>query len=204
MYKSLPSQLSQTDNRYKPFQVLGQVQDDKQIQLLKDLEDRKTALFSRHANDPNVGMPLSQDDRRFKIFCADTGLFITLAFWDKDYTENVIYEKLLGDKLSVSLGYIYENVITQMLAASGNELFYYTWKKDNDEKHKYEIDFLLSRGAKIHPIEVKSSGYKTHTSLDEFCKKFSSVVDKRYLIYTKDLYQDGQILMIPAYLTPLL
>lgn len=204
MYKSLPSQLSQTDNRYKPFQVLGQVQDDKQIQLLKDLEDSKTVLFSRHANEPNVGMPLSQDDRRFKIFCADTGLFITLAFWDKDYTENVIYEKLLGDKLSVNLGYIYENVIAQMLAASGNELFYYTWKKDNDEKHKYEIDFLLSRGAKIHPIEVKSSGYKAHTSLDEFCKKFSSVVDKRYLIYTKDLYQDEQILMIPAYLTPLL
>lgn len=204
MYKSLPSQLSQTDNRFKPHQVLGQVQSDKLLELMKDFEDSKTVLFSRHANDPNVGLPFSQDDGRFKIFCSDTGLFVTLAFWDKDYTENIIYEKLLGDKLSVNLGYVYENVVAQMLAASGNNLFYYTWKKERDEKRKYEVDFLLSRGFKIHPVEVKSSGYKVHTSLDEFCKKYSSVVDKRYLIYTKDLQKDEEVLMMPVYLTSLI
>ena len=104
---------------------------------------------------------------KFKIFCADTGIFVTLAFWDKDHTENIIYQKLLNDKLSTNLGYVYENMIAQVLTASGNKLFYYTWPKD--ETHYYEIDFLLSRGSKLYPIEVKSSGYKTHASLDAFC-----------------------------------
>jgi predicted AAA+ superfamily ATPase len=202
LFMEIPSQLSQTNNRYKPYAVLGDVDDDKLLEFLKDLEDSKTTLFSYHSNDPNVGMSLTKDISKFKIFCADTGLFVTLAFWDKDHTENIIYQKLLNDKLSTNLGYVYENVIAQMLAASGNKLFYYTWPKD--ETHSYEIDFLLSRGAKLHPIEVKPSGYKTHKSLDVFCQKYSHIVEKRYLIYTKDLKKDEDTLMLPVYMTPFL
>ena len=202
LFMEIPSQLSQTNNRYKPYSVLGDVDDDKLLELLKDLEDSKTTLFSHHSNDPNVGMSLTKDSSKFKIFCADTGLFVTLAFWDKEHTENVIYQKLLNDKLSTNLGYVYENIIAQMLATSGNKLFYYTWSKD--ENHNYEIDFLLSRGAKLHPIEVKSSGYRSHKSLDVFCKKFSHIVERRYLIYTKDLNKDEDTLLLPVYMTPFL
>ncbi len=202
LFKEIPSQLSQTNNRFKPYSILGDIDEDKLVELMKDLEDSKTTLFSFHSNDPNVGMSLTKDISKYKIFCADTGLFVTLAFWDKDITENVIYQKLLNDKLSTNLGYVYENIIAQMLASAGNKLFYYTWPKD--ATHNYEIDFLLSRGAKLHPIEVKSSGYKSHTSLDEFCKKFSHIIDKRYLIYTKDLQKDEQTLLLPVYMTPFL
>ena len=188
LFMEIPSQLSQASNRFKPYAVLGDVDDEKLLELLRELEDSKTTLFSYHSNDPNVGMSLTKDISKFKIFCADTGLFVTLAFWDKDHTDNIIYQKLLNDKLSTNLGYVYENIIAQMLATSGNKLFYYTWPKD--PTHNYEIDFLISRGAKIHPIEVKSSGYKSHKSLDVFCQKFSHVVEQRYLIYTKDLKKE--------------
>ena len=201
LFMNIPSQLSQTSNRYKPYAVLGEVDEAKMLEFLKDLEDSKTTLFSYHSNDPNVGMSLTKDISKFKVFCADTGLFVTLAFWDKDYTENVIYQKLLNDKLSTNLGYIYENVIAQMLAASGNKLFYYTWPKD--DTHNYEIDFLLSCGNKLVPIEVKSSGYKTHASLDAFCIKYSSRIDHPIMIYTKDLQNDGNTLLLPVYMTML-
>ena len=202
LFKEIPSQLSQTSNRFKPYGILGDVDEDKMMELLKNLEDSKTTLFSFHSNEPNVGMSLTRDISKYKIFCADTGLFVALAFWDKDITENVIYQKLLNDKLSTNLGYVYENVIAQMLAAAGNRLFYYTWAKD--ATHNYEIDFLLSRGAKLHPIEVKSSGYNSHTSLDAFCEKFSHIIDRRYLIYTKDFKKDNQTVLLPVYMTPFL
>ena len=202
LFMEIPSQLSQLNNRYRPSAVIGDVNNEKLIELMRNLEDSKTALFSYHSNDPNVGMSLTKDVSKYKIFCADTGLFVTLAFWDKEYTENVIYQKLLSDKLSANLGYVYENVIAQMLAASGNKLFYYTWPKD--ATHNYEIDFLLSRGFKLNPIEVKSSGYNTHKSLDAFCEKFSHVVEKRYLIYTKDLRKDKETILLPVYMTPFL
>ncbi len=199
LFMEIPAQLSKASGRYRPYSVLGRVNEDKLMDLMRDLEDSKTVLISYHSNEPNVGMSLTKDLSRFKIFCADTGLFVTLAFWDKSNTENVIYQKLLNDKLSTNLGFVYENVVAQMLAASGNKLFYYTWAKD--ATHNYEVDFLLSRGTKLHPIEVKSSGYNSHVSLDVFCEKFSHVVDKRYLIYTKDLKRDEKTLLLPVYMT---
>lgn len=134
------------------------------------------------------------------MFVGDTGLFVTLAFWDKDITENVIYEKLLSDKLSANLGYVYENIVAQMLTVTGNKLFYHTWPTESG-KHNYEVDFLLSRGTKIWPLEVKSSGYKSHVSLDAFCTKFSDRVGERFLIYTKDYQHDGTTTLLPALMT---
>ena len=199
LFMGIPAQLSKASGRYRPYSVLGRVNEGKLMDLMRDLEDSKTVLISYHSNEPNVGMSLTKDISRFKLFCADTGLFVTLAFWDKSNTENVIYQKLLNDKLSTNLGFVYENVVAQMLAASGNKLFYYTWAKD--ATHNYEVDFLLSRGTKLHPIEVKSSGYNSHVSLDVFCEKFSHVVDRRYLIYTKDLKRDAKTLLLPVYMT---
>lgn len=147
-------------------------------------------------------MDVEKNIFRYKLFVADTGLFVTLAFWDKDYTENIIYSKLLSDKLDANLGYVYENLIAQMLKASGNELFYHTFPGGSN--HNYEVDFLLSRGNKLVPIEVKSSGYKTHKSLDEFCEKYSSHIGERILLSTKDYQKDQETLLVPAYMKGLL
>lgn len=198
LFMSIPSQLSSGVSRFAPTAVIKGVPADKMEELLILLEDSKIVNMCYHANDPNVGMPLDEDRKRFKMYVGDTGLMVTLCFWDKRYTDNVIYEKLLSDKLSVNLGYVYENLVAQMLCASGNNLFYYTFPKD--KKHNYEVDFLLSRGAKLCPLEVKSDKYSSHDSLDAFCEKFSSRVGNRFLIYTKDLRKDGQTILLPVYM----
>ena len=201
LFMSIPSQLSRNLMRYQPTPVVGNIPSDKIDELLLCLEDSKTINMAYHADDPYVGMSLTMDYGKYKLYVGDTGLFVTLAFWDKDFTENIIYNKLLSDKLSANMGYVYENLVAQMLRASGDRLFYYTFPKD--KTHFYEIDLLLSRGNKLCPIEVKSSGYKTHASLDAFCRKFSDRIGQRYLIYTKDLQKDEQTLLLPVYMTPL-
>ena len=202
MFLSIPAALTRNASRYVPYTAIGAVDEMKIEEMLKNLEDSKTVNVVYHTSDPNVGMSLSSDFNKYKLFVGDTGLFVTLAFWDKDFTENVIYEKLLSDKLSANLGYVYENFVAQMLVAAGNKLFYHTWPKD--EKHYYEIDFLIAHGHKICPIEVKSSGYKAHKSLDEFCKRYSSRVFRKYLVYTKDFAQDADVSLVPIYLVPFL
>ncbi|SOE57483.1 hypothetical protein SAMN05720781_1274 [Fibrobacter sp. UWT3] len=199
LFESIPAQLSRGANRYVTSSIIGKVGKAGENSLLQQLEDSKTVNVCYHCDDPNVGMALTQNQERFKLFVCDTGLFVTLAFWDKNFTENVIYERMLSDKLSANLGYVYENLVAQMLTAKGDKLFYHTWAQD--EKHNYEIDFILSRGKKICPIEVKSSGYRTHDSLDAFCKKFSERIQDRYLIYTKDLGHNEQVQHIPTCFT---
>ena len=130
LFMSIPRQLARSTSRFVPYNAIGTVEEDKLLEMIKALEDSKTVNMVYHCDDPSVGMSLTKDDSRYKIFTADTGLFVSLAFWDKDFTENVLYEKLLSDKLDVNLGYVYENVAAQMLAAAGNNLFYYTFPKD--------------------------------------------------------------------------
>ena len=165
------------------------------------MEKSKTVNISHHCDDPNVGLGSTENLEQYKMFVGDTGLFVTLAFRDKAFTENVIYERLLSDKLAANLGYLYENIVAQILTASGNKLFYHSWPTESG-KHNYEVDFLLSHGTKILPIEVKSSSYKTHASLDAFCKKFSSrITNERYLVYTKDYAREESVKYLPAYLS---
>ena len=204
LFDAIPAQLNSNASRYQITSAIGDNADSEKVfQLISELRESHTINMAYHANDPGVGMSLSMDVAKYKMYVADTGLFITLAFKDKDFTENIIYQKLMSDKLDANLGYVYENMVAQMLTASGSKLFYYTFPTETG-KHNYEIDFLLSRGNKICPIEVKSSGYKRHASLDAFCQKFSSRVLQRYLIYTKDLQKDEQTLFLPVYLTQFL
>lgn len=200
LFDAIPAQLSKNVSRYTISSVLPNEKADRVENIIKSMEDTMTTNVAYHSDDPNVGLALTKDLERYKMYVADTGLFITLAFKNKDFTSNLLYNKLLNDKLNANLGYVYENMIAQMLRASGKELYYHIIPTQDGKKY-YETDFLISDDYKISPIEVKSSGYKTHASLDVFCDKYSDRIKNRYLIYTKDLAWEKGILYIPVYMT---
>jgi len=200
--RAIPSELYKNANRFQMSTVVDNTSSATRLELLDEMRESMIANIAYHSNDPHVGMRLTADFRRYKMYLSDTGLFVTLAFWDKDFTENIIYQKLLSDKLDANLGYVYENVVAQMLRSAGNELYYYTFPSET--RNNYEVDFLLSRGNKLLPIEVKSSGYKSHKSLDAFCTKFSARVSNPVLLYTKDYHREGAVDFLPIYYAPFL
>jgi predicted AAA+ superfamily ATPase len=200
LFDAIPAQLSKNAARYQVGAAVEGEKAERAASLIKAMSDSMTTNVAYHTDDPNVGLALTRDSSRFKMYVGDTGLFITLAFKDKDFTDNLIYQKLLNDKLSTNLGYVYENMIAQMLRASGKQLYYHTIPTAEGKKY-YEVDFLIADGHKVTPIEVKSSGYKTHASLDAFCRKYSDRIQRKYLIYTKDLQRIGDVDYIPVYMT---
>lgn len=199
MFDAIPALLSKNSLRYKVSSAIPGEKPGRVESIIKMMENSMTVNVAYHANDPNAGLALTRDNEYFKMYVGDTGLFITLAFKDKDFTDNVIYNKLLNDKLSTNLGYVYENVIAQMLRATGKKLYYHTIPYGDGKKH-YEVDFVIADGHKVSPVEVKSSGYKTHASLDEFCRKYSDRIQNKYLVYTKDLNRIGDVNYIPVYM----
>lgn len=202
LFEAIPSQLNKNTRGYQTKKILNsyKTSDTTILSLISELKDSKVVSVAYHANNPDIGLSAYKDLTQFKLYMADTGLFVTLQFKDKDFTENIIYEKLLNDKLSANLGYLYENAVAQILTATGNELFYYTFK-NVEQKRNYEIDFIISVKNKICPIEVKFSNYKKHTSIDMFYKKYSSRILNRYIIHTKDISKDKDIFCLPIYLT---
>lgn len=203
VYDSIPSSLSSNASRYVLSLARKDLRSKQVFELLPDMLSSYTVNIAYHANNPDVGMSLEKDINCYKLFISDTGLFITLVYRDKDFTENVIYNKLLSDKLDTNLGYIYENAVAQMLTVKGNNLFYYTFGSETSN-HLYEIDFLLSSGNKICPMEVKSGNYRSHTSLDLFCDKYSKRIKEKYVVHTKDYKWENGISYLPVYMVPFL
>ena len=199
LFDAIPAQLARKSSRYHVSSVLANRSAASVLEEVSKLSESKTVLVAYHADDPNVGMSSTVDLEKFKLYLADTGLFVTLMFKDSDFTDNVVYEKLLADKLPVNLGSVYENIVAQQLVAKGDGLFYHTWPKPGSNRN-YEIDFIVSLGKKIHPLEVKSSRYRQHASLDDFARKYSSRIGSQYLVHTKDVRRDGAISCIPAFM----
>ena len=158
-----------------------------------------------NATDPNVGLSMSSEHTTQKLYMADTGLLVTHAFRDNDYSDNELYCAILLDKLNINEGMLIENIVAQMLRFSGHRLYFYSRVDTNNRKNMMEIDFLISRKGKISPVEVKSSAYKSHTSLDKFRKKFSSAKHgEAYILYTKDIMVKDGIIHLPVYMAMLL
>ena len=203
LYDAIPSQLNSNASRYQVSSVLAGNRANNILEEIAELKDSGTVLVSYHANDPNAGMAQNKNLSKFKLFTSDTGLFITLAFKDKNFTDNDIYSSLLNGKLQTNLGYVYENMVAQTLATNGYNLYYHTFLNEAS-KRNYKIDFLIINNKKICPIEVKSSGYKKHPSLDAFITKFSNKTSRNILVYTKDYFKDDNIEFFPIYMTQFL
>lgn len=201
LFHSIPAQLSKGQKKYRISNVFGKRVTGKDEELLYELLDSKTVLACYNTTDPLVSLSATKDLDSYKLYLSDTGLFVTLMFIDRKETENEIYAKLLSDKLPANLGYLYENLIAQMIASMGKELYYHTWAKKNST-HYYEIDFLISKGSKIIPLEIKSSGLGKHESIIEFSKKYSKQVKESYVFSQKDYHREQELQFMPLYFLP--
>lgn len=203
IYASIPSQLALKRNRFKITEATKSRRQIKDEERLFGLIDSKIVLPCYNVAQPGIALAQTRDPETFKLYISDIGLFTTMIFDGGKGLSSDIYKKLLSDKLSADLGYMYENAIAQIIVNSGNNLYYHSWRKENST-HSNEIDFLIRSRNKIIPIEVKSSATKSHISMDEFCKKYSHEVGRRFLFSQKDFSKDGMLELKPIYAVPFL
>lgn len=204
IFDSIPGQLSKKEKKYK----LSSLDKQARFRTFEDsfvwLNEAMVVNNCLNATDPHIGLALSSDNTTQKCYMADTGLLVTHTFKDKKYTENEIYRAILFDKLNINEGMLMENVVAQMLRHHRERLFFYSRSDSQKRENHMEIDFLITEGKKIAPVEVKSGNYRSHASLDKFCNRFSSVIGNRYILYTKDVMVKDGIIHLPLYMAELL
>lgn len=192
---AIPSELSTQSRLFRAITLGKNKRVSKTYSSYEAINDSMIVNIANNCTDPNVGLNRTKDYSMQKIYMGDTGLLVTAIFADSKLPiEESIYKQLIVDKLSVNMGMIMENVVAQSLVCSGYELFFHRFDR-------YEVDFLLTMGKKLVPIEVKSSSYSTHKSLNSFQEKYSDRVKTSYVIYSKDLKREGNITYIPFYMT---
>ena len=202
IFREIPAQLNSNIGRYKISSVNREARASRIIEKIFDMKDSQVVDVAHAITDPNVGLALSIDINRFKLFTADTGIFTSLAFVAESNNGDDIYKRLLSDKSSANLGYLFENMVAQILSTSNQELYFYP-EYNKESKHSYEVDFILADNNKIIPIEVKSSSNSSsHKFLDMFIQKFSNRINRAYVVHTKDMKEEGIIKYIPIYAMP--
>lgn len=201
MYHSIPAQLSRDARRYYITKAVGRKRKSDEEKFF-DLLESKTVNIAYNTGDPRVSLSLTRSTDSYKLYVGDTGLFVSLMFIDRAASGNDLYTKLLSDHLPANLGYLYENAVAQIIASEDRELYYHTWAK-RGSTHEYEVDFLLSIGAKVTPIEVKSSGMGKHESISEFIRKYSGSTTDGIILSQKDrTFVENRIKNLPIYLLP--
>lgn len=200
VFDGIPGQLSKKKKKYR----LSSISENARFRTYEDsflwLNEAMVVNACFNATDPNVGLALSADYATQKCYMADTGLLVTQAFMDKAYTDNELYRAVLFDKLDINEGMIMENIVAQMLRTNGHKLYFYSRSDASKRENHMEIDFLITEGKKISPIEVKSGNYRSHASLDKFRKRFSAKIGNTYILYDKDVMEKDGILHLPLYM----
>lgn len=204
VYKTIPEQLANKNSHFKMSLVDKNARYQNYVDAVSFLSDSMIGNECINITKPEVAMEMFSDRSNFKLYMGDTGLLVTRIMANNDETDEDIYKSLIFDKLGINQGMIMENVVAQMLRAAGHNLYFHEYlytPKDSEAEKKYEIDFVTVRKKKICPIEVKSSSYKSHKSFDYFKNKYQLKMEDKYIIYTKDLHVENDIVYIPVYMT---
>ena len=209
IFDDIPAQLQKHDKKFK----LSSLKKEARFRDYEDaifwLSDAMIVNVCYNSTAPNIGLKLNMDRVTMKCYMADTGLLISHAFDENGIVSEEIYKKLLFDKLEVNKGMIMENIVAQMLVASGHKLYFYNNPSRDDSSLRMEIDFLIAKSKitskhNISPIEVKSGGKYTLTSLKKCREKYAEQLDTLYVLHKNDLKVEEGIVYLPLYMTPLL
>lgn len=209
VFSEIPSQLQRHEKKFQ-FSKLGK------STRYRDYADtifwlREAMLVNvcTNATEPNIGLKLNEDNSSLKCYLGDTGLLISHAFDENELAAEDVHRRLLFDKIELNEGMLMENVVAQMLTATGRTLHFYSSSDRLVSENRMEIDFLIAntkvgRRKNISPIEVKSGRGYTTTSLGKFCRKFSSYLNTPYVLHTKDVETKDGVVYLPLYMTSLL
>ena len=209
IYEAIPAQLQLHDHKFQLADIDKNARFRNYASAFFWLRDAKMVNLAFNTTEPSIGLGMKQKDNSLKCYMNDTGLMISHAFNERGIVSDQLYQKIFKDKLEINAGMLMENIVAQMLTASGCKLFFYSNSSRENKEDRMEIDFLISKKAitsrhNISPIEVKSSTGFTTISLEKCINKYSSHLAQAYIIHTGDVKPDGNYLYIPLYMVPCL
>ena len=173
------------------------------------LRDAMMVNIAYNSTEPVIGLKANAEKSTIKCYMGDTGLLLSHTFDENELAAGNIHRRILCDSIELNEGMLVENVVAQMLTASGHKLYFFSRSRDSMREGAIEIDFLITRAAvarrgNIYAVEVKSGKNTKHVSLDKFRIKYKNNIGGSYLLHTKDVMEKDGIVYLPIYMASLL
>ena len=209
VFNAIPGALSRHEWRFSPNEIKEGTGFRNYNTTFEWLKSSMMVNVAYNATEPNIGLELSSDHTALKCYMGDTGLFVSMAFNEREIIGGEIGNRLLTGKLEINAGMIYENLVAQMLRTAGHQLYFYSTSGERNHADRMEVDFLIARSLlqrrhNISPVEVKSAGEYETKSLEKFARKFGSYIGDEYILHPKDVSRDGNRHLLPLYMASLI
>lgn len=209
IFDEIPSALSRHEKKFRLASISDKARYREYESSFFWLAESRVVNICYNSTAPDIGLRMNEERTTLKCYMADTGLLISHAFNLKTIMGNELYLKLALGKLEVNEGMLVENVVAQMLKASGHELFFYSNNSKDSAEDRMEIDFLVSKPVitnrhNISPIEVKSSNSYTITSLNKLRTKFAPMLAESYVLHPADVEVKDGVVYLPLFMASLL
>lgn len=209
IFDEIPSALGRHEKKFRLASISDKARYREYESSFFWLAESRVVNICYNSTAPDIGLRMNEERTTLKCYMADTGLLISHAFNLKTIMGNELYLKLALGKLEVNEGMLVENVVAQMLKASGHELFFYSNNSKDSAEDRMEIDFLVSKPVitnrhNISPIEVKSSNSYTITSLNKLRTKFAPMLAESYVLHPTDVEVKDGVVYLPLFMASLL
>lgn len=188
IFDLIPPELNSSNKRF----ILKNINENLKFSRYENsflwLKDAGVALPVYNVEEPKSPLLLARSRNLFKLFQSDIGLLAC------QYADGIQLRIISGDN-SINYGAVYENAVAQELNSKGFNLYYY------NNKRLGEIDFLVEKGGRVLPIEVKSGkDYTRHRALSNILSVTEFDIKEAFVLSNENISTDGSITYLPVYM----
>lgn len=185
-YLSVPKQLAKENKKFQFSVVEKKATARKYENSVEWLRNANLVRLCYNVSAPEFPLAAYEKGGQYKMYISDIGLLV--ALYGFEIKKTIIDDTLGGN----AKGGIYENLIADMLTKRGYKLNYY--RTDNGS---VEVELLISKDAKIIPIEVKANNGST-VSLNEMLKRTG--IPYGYRLISGNVGVNDKKIVMPLYM----
>ena len=186
VWESIPTQLARENKKF----VFKEVRKNARLSTFEEAIEwlKKAGLIypTYRLSTPKLPLIGYADRAKFKLYTLDSGLLGAMLRLTSDL---VIHPSKLFTEY---YGAFIENFVAHELSSIGFENLFY-WASSSDA----EVDFVISLGNEIIPVEVKSGMSRNIKSLRSYENRFNP--QRIIRLSPRNFYADGTFLNIPLY-----
>ncbi|MCD8308021.1 MAG: AAA family ATPase [Clostridia bacterium] len=201
VFNRLPVQLAEKDKTLNLSKLSPGASLEDYDEAIFWLKDAGILIPSCPCGKPDGMLFMDLRYSSIECFMMDTGLLATLQYAVCKPHDMYLHDNVLKGHLGVDEGMLMENMAAQMLAPSRNrKLFFYRHFDKAAKKTDMESDFMIYRGLKVCPLDVRCGTACSFEAYNRIRGKYTQYIGKGYILHTGDLAVKDTVYYLPVYM----
>ena len=193
IYRKIPVFLGKDNKKFQISKIRKGARNREYVGTVEWLKNAGIVNACYCMEMPELPLKGNYNPDNFKLYFSDTGLLV--ASLDEEVQDDLRQNK----NFNTYKGALYENIVGDMLAKQGYQLYFY-----RNEKGTLEMDFFVRDANSLIPVEVKANDASTPTLNNLIDRDTYSDIKYGIKLANKNIGFNGKFYTFPYFMTFLL